>query len=248
MGHLLLLAGLYVLLYAGGLHAQVRYHRLAARGDTALPAPRVLASPAEPRGSTEEALTFSVPVLNTEGRVSGSVPAAEPPAAASTMSRVVIPAIGVDAKTIEVGWEVQQQNGQQVAVWQVAEYAVGHHKGSANPGEGSNIVLAGHVGGYGKVFLDLFYAAPGDEVLLYSQGQQYRYIVQERLLVDEEGAAPEQRAANARYIEPTGHEVLTLVTCWPPTGAERFRQRVIVRALPAGPQPAEAAPHSWTLR
>ncbi|NJO82972.1 MAG: sortase [Blastochloris sp.] len=177
-----------------------------------------------------------------------SVPSAPHPAAGSTIRRIVLPAIGLDAKTIEVGWDVHMQDGQEVAVWQVAEYAVGHHQGSANPGEGSNIVLAGHVGGYGKVFLDLFAAAPGDEVLLYSQGQQYRYIVHERLLVDEEGVPPAQRAANARFIEPTSSEVLTLVTCWPPSGADRFRQRVIVRALPAGAPPATSAPQPWTLR
>jgi hypothetical protein len=37
-----------------------------------------------------------------------------------------------------------------MAIWQVAEYAVGQHRGSANPGEGDNIVLAGHVGGFGQ--------------------------------------------------------------------------------------------------
>ncbi len=151
----------------------------------------------------------------------------------ATVERLVIPAINVDSKVIEVGWETVEENGQPISVWQVAEYAVGQHRGSANPGEGENIVLAGHVGGYGRVFKDLFYLKPGDEVIVYSRGQPYRYTVVERIVVDEEGVLPEQRLANARYIAPTGYEVVTMITCWPPNGPDKFKQRVIVRALPA---------------
>ncbi len=150
----------------------------------------------------------------------------------AAVERLVIPAIKLDSKVIEVGWETIEENGQLISVWQVAEYAVGQHRGSANPGEGDNIVLAGHVGGYGRVFKDLFYLKPGDEVIVYSRGQPYRYIVSERIIVDEEGVPPEQRLANARYIAPTGYEVVTMVTCWPPSGPDKFKQRVIVRALP----------------
>src|SRR6185503_9007519 len=161
-----------------------------------------------------------------------AVPDSAQAAKSPTVTRVSIPSIGVDSKVVEVGWDVEQQGGQQVAVWQVAEYAVGQHRGSANPGEGGNIVLAGHVGGYGKVFKDLFYVKPGDQITLYSAGQQYMYVVQERLLLTEEGVSAEQHAANAQYIAPTDHEVVTLVTCWPPKGPDRFTQRVVVRAVP----------------
>jgi LPXTG-site transpeptidase (sortase) family protein len=237
LGHLLILAGVYVLLYGGGVYATIEYRRMAARGDNNLPAPAVVLSPAQAaavpatdRGSTGD---FSAPVLSASGAILSTVPEATQQTNASTVSRIVIPSIGVDSKTIEVGWEIQEQDGQQVAIWQVAEYAVGHHQGSANPGEGGNIVLAGHVGGYGMVFRDLFYVQPGNEVLLYSNGQQYRYMVQERLVLDEVGVPLEQRAANARYIEPTTEERVTLVTCWPASGPERFTQRIIVRAMPA---------------
>jgi sortase A len=196
---------------------------------------------------------FTAPILSTasiDGQIAGAIPDAARAAHESTVTRVVIPSVGVDSKAVEVGWEVKEQNGQQVAAWQVAEYAVLPHRGSANPGEGDNIVLAGHVGGYGKVFKNLFYVRPGDQITLYSAGQQYLYVVQERLLLDEEGVSPEQRAANARYIAPTNSEVVTLVTCWPPTGPDKFRQRVVVRAAPFG---ANAAVQSqiqsnWTAR
>jgi LPXTG-site transpeptidase (sortase) family protein len=237
LGRLLVLAGVYVLLYMGGIYATIEYRRMAARGDNNLPAPAAVISPAQaaaiPAAKQDNTGDFAVPVLGTSGAILSTVPEETQQATASTVSRIVIPSIGVDSKTIEVGWELQEQDGQQVAVWQVAEYAVGHHKGSANPGEGGNIVLAGHVGGYGLVFRDLFYVQPGNEVLLYSNGQRYRYIVQERLVLDEVGVPAEQRAANARYIEPTDTEMVTLVTCWPASGPERFSQRIIVRATPA---------------
>lgn len=193
------------------------------------------------------------PVLTqaaTEGQLVVPVPEASPAPQPATISRLVIPSIGVDSKVVEVGWEVVEQNGQQVAVWQVAEYAVGQHRGSANPGDGDNIVMAGHVGGYGKVFKDLYYVQPGDAITVYSAGEQYLYVVQERLVVDEEGVSAEQRGANARYIESTGAEMVTLVTCWPATGPNKYSQRVIVRATPYRVDAAGQAPllTQWSVR
>ncbi len=263
VGNLLLLIGVYVLLYAGGLQVQIEYNRLAARGDNALPAPHVVARPQSfSTGAVPAA--FTAPVLEPPAWASNVWDGPEPPTDApfgSQVSRIVIPAIGIDWKVVEVGWEiVTDPDGQQVAVWQVAEYAVGHHHGSANPGEGDNVVLAGHVGGYGMVFRDLYYVQPGDEIIVYSGGEQYLYRVQERLVLDEENVPDEQRIANARYIQPTGTEMLTLVTCWPLEGPHQFSQRVIVRALPYGStfagdpaSPADPAnvvepPSSWGVR
>ena len=247
LGNLFMLAGVVLLLYVGGIYTQAEYDRYAARGDTDLPAP----APVIPRKDQEPA-PFVAPVLNggqaapADGRVVGVVPQVSADQRA-TISRIVIPSIEVDSKVVEVGWEVQQQGGQPVAVWQVAEYAVGQHRGSANPGQGDNIVLAGHVGGYGKVFKDLFYVKPGDQITIYSAGQQYLYTVRDRLLVTEEGVSAEQHAANAQLIAPTGQELVTLVTCWPPKGPEKFTQRVIVQAVPFT-APRSAGPSSWAIR
>jgi sortase A len=151
---------------------------------------------------------------------------------------------------VEVGWEVTEQNGRQVAVWQVAEYAVGHHRGSANPGEGSNIVLAGHVGGYGKVFKDLINVEEGDQIILFAGGQQYLYVVREQVIVHEEGVSPEQQAMNALYIAPTSEEMVTLITCWPDRGPEKFKYRIIVRATPYGASNDESLTNTegWNVR
>lgn len=254
LGNLLMLSGLYLLLYVGGLHAQIAYNRFAARGDSDVPPPAVAMPIAQPQPATPALPDiFTVPVLRrhpTETEHNATKPAATP--RGSTISRIVIPAIGVDSKVVEVGWQVQQQeDGSEVAVWQVAEYAVGHHRQSANPGEVSNIVLAGHVGGYGKVFRDLIALEPGADVTLYSDNQQYRYRVRTMLLVDEGNATPEQRAANAQYIAPTDEEVVTLVTCWPDSGPDAFNQRVIVQAVPYRTTRTEDAHQHhprWTIR
>ncbi|GEM_PF-368571 len=250
LGNLLLLAGAYLLLYVGGVYAQIEYNRQAARGDNDLP---LITDTVDTRAPVQaaESVAFSAPVLNIGGQVSSRVPNAEQAAHVSTISRLVIPTVAIDYKVVEVGWTIQEQANGSVAIWDVAEYAVGHHKGSANPGENSNIVMAGHVGGYGQVFRDLFYVHPGDPVTIYSDGQQYRYVVQERLVVDEENAPPEQRAANARYMEPSEDEVVTLITCWPATGPNKFTQRVIVRATPYGADLAESLHQeesAWTIR
>ena len=166
------------------------------------------------------------------GSVSSILPDTAPTDRVNTITRIIIPRIDVDSKVVGVGWEVKEVKGKQVAIWQVAEYAVGHHISSANPGEHDNIVLAGHVGGYGKVFRDLVKLQPGDRLSIYSAGQIYQYVVSEKVIVTEEGVSAEQQAENARYIAPSDTEMVTLVTCWPDTGPDRFKQRVIVRALP----------------
>ena len=249
LGNMCMLIGVVLLLYVGGIYSQAAFDRYAARGDTDLPAPAAVVPALD-----QEPAPFIAPILNNgstdaaEGQLVGTVPVANQAHTAS-ITRVVIPSIAVDSKVVEVGWDVQQQNGQDVAVWQVAEYAVGQHRGSANPGEGSNIVLAGHVGGYGKVFKDLYYVKPGDQITLYSAGQEYLYTVQERLLVTEEGVSAEQHAANAQLIAPTDHEVVTLVTCWPPKGPDKFTQRVVVQAIPFNAASAQAAGiSSWSIR
>lgn len=245
LGNLLFFSGIYLLLYIGGVYAYADFMRLAARGDSGIELPR---SAFVRQTTSREAPAFSAPattlnqpipnpalgepgpLLPSEGQI-----ASAPPLATTTQAlveRVILPSIKVDSQVVEVGWDVIEQDGQQVAVWQVAEFAVGQHQGSANPGEGGNIVLAGHVGGYGFVFRDLYWLRPGDPVILYSEGQAHHYVVSERLVVLEEGAPLETRLANAQLIGPTDYEVVTLVTCWPATGPDKFSQRVIVRAKP----------------
>jgi LPXTG-site transpeptidase (sortase) family protein len=252
LGNVLMLVGIVVLLYVGGVYANEEYGRYAARGDTDAPAPAVVVEPErriEPAPFTAPRLNADISAARVEGAVTSPLPEQIQADQRSLVSRVIIPSVGIDSKVVEVGWDIEEQNGQQFAVWQVAKFAVGQHKGSANPGEGNNVVLAGHVGGYGKVFKDLYYVNPGDQITIYSNSQQFLYTVTERLLVTEEGVSPEQQAANAQLIAPTDSEVVTLVTCWPPDGAQKFMQRVVVRAVPFTTGAANGhATSSWSIR
>ncbi len=257
--NLLMLIGAILLLYVGGIYADAEYNRYAARGDTDVPAPKPVipaieeAAPLLPSQRAEAEPAPFVPIVlnNTEavdGQVTSTVPNPVAATKESTITRLVIPKIDIDSKVVNVGWEIKVQKGTQYAVWQVAEYAVGHHLGSANPGDGTNIVLAGHVGGYGKVFKDLIKLSPGDQITLYSAGQQYLYIVTDKMLVTEEGVSPEKQAENAQYITPTDSEMITMITCWPPTGKDRFAERVIVRAVPFKNNEQGPAMSHWSAR
>lgn len=244
LGNSLMLFGILTLLYAGGLYSIDVYGRYAARGDSDVP----MAVVAETSDTEAEPAPFIAPMLNTSGAATtNATPAA--PEHHGTVTRIVIPSIKVDSKVVEVGWDMENINGQQVPVWQVAKYAVGQHQGSANPGEGGNIVMAGHVGGFGLVFKLLYYVKPGDQITLYSNGEQYVYVVKDRLIVQEEGVSPEQQAENAKLIGPTDHEMVTLVTCWPGSGPDKFTKRVVVQAVPFAPTVQTTTEQSsWAIR
>lgn len=144
-------------------------------------------------------------------------------------SRIVIPAIGLDARVIEVGWKTVQKDGKLINVWETADNAVGYHRYSAYPGQGGNTVLAGHHDIKGQVFRYLVDLEPGDRIVLYAGGEEYRYAVEGKYIVQEAGASEERRRENARWIAPTPDERLTLVTCWPYRSSTH---RLIVVAKP----------------
>ncbi len=260
MGNVLMLVGAYLLLYVGGLYADERYNLWAADGSSSIPLPSaaIVASTATPLpvhpSTTQPAPTVLQPVvpdvhadiephvrphiqINNPGdnrEISSSIPQTGSNWGDSTITRVVIPSIKVDRKVQQVGWHLEEQNGVQVAIWDVPKYAVGHNQGTANPGEAGNIVLTGHSGGSAYPFNDLYWVPIGSKVLIWSNGQQYSYTVSDRVIVDELGptVTDAQRHENARYIEETPSEQITMVTCWPLTGPLKFTQRIILHALP----------------
>ena len=262
LGNLLMLTGLYLLLFVGGLFADEQYNVYAAsgandvqtsvvaagRGDEVMPAvatplPRLApaasstTTPVQPsfEARTSRRLSMIEPDGGSEGQLTNALPAVPADGGPSTVTRIVIPAIEVDKKVVEVGWTVEQQpDGQAVAIWDVDKYRVGHHRGSSNPGVGGNIVLAGHSGGKAYPFNDIYYLKPGDLIQLYSNGEPHDYTVSEHLLLDEVGQPLEQRLENARYIGPADEELVTMVACWPLTGPDKFKQRIVIRAKPAG--------------
>jgi sortase A len=108
--------------------------------------------------------------------------------------RIRIPALDVDAPVVEGdGWE-QLKKG------------VGHHIGSANPGQRGNMVLSGHNDIYGEVFRDLNRLAPGDKIIVYARDKAYIYIVTEKHIVE---------PTDVQWLAPTKRPAVTLVSCYP---------------------------------
>lgn len=151
--------------------------------------------------------------------------------------RIVAPAIKLDAPVVEVGWVLVEKDGQMRSEWETASYAAGHHKNSAYPGQGGNIVLSGHHNIEGEVFRYLVDLQAGDLITLYTEdGGEFTYHVVEKLILPEASATEEQRRANAQYIAPTDEERLTLVTCWP-YWTNTHRLIIVAKPLPATPTP-----------
>ncbi len=121
--------------------------------------------------------------------------------------RLVIPKIAVDQQVFEGDSE------------QALESGVYHHADSAAPGEGDNVVIAGHR--VRRAFTLLYRLEPGDPVLLYWNGTEHDYRVDRVFTVGPD---------DTTILDPTDAEQLTLYTCRP-----RFlgNTRTVVTALPA---------------
>ena len=158
-------------------------------------------------------------------------PAPSPTPTPYILGRISIPRVGIDASIIAVSWHMEWLGGQQVAVWDVARNDAGWHRGTAAPGAAGNCVLSGHIKGTtGGVFRGLSDVVVGDEIwLATADGRTLHYTVDEALLLRETGADLVQRAANARYMDPTEDTRLTLITCWPDWA---YTHRVVVIARP----------------
>ena len=137
------------------------------------------------------------------------------PRAFSAPTRIRIPRINVDADVVEVAYSIREENGSRLTVWQVADYAVGFHLGSAYPGHAGNTVLAAHNNIRGRILRHLVDLVPGDDIYLYVGEQEFHYQVTQRMLVLETGVPEEIHRENAQWIQPTTDERLTLVSCWP---------------------------------
>ena len=154
--------------------------------------------------------------------------AAAPHAPRPAPTYLTIPSLGVDTDVMMVNASPTVVDGQAVAIWNVPGDAVGHHANSANPGEGENVVFNGHDDLGSAVFRDLWRVQPGAIIIVRAGDTTWQYHVETVLAPQEIGVPLAQRLANARYIEPTGDERLTLITCWP-AGTNDHRIIVIAR-------------------
>jgi len=115
---------------------------------------------------------------------------------------------------------------------------VGHLVTSVNPGDGGNIVLAGHNynnGGayWNGVFVNLKKLKPGDTITVSTEnGEQYSYLVQKVKQVPWTKLTKNELEKHQKYFWPTPHEQLTLITCGG-TNLWSWSARVYVVAFPS---------------
>ncbi len=220
-----------LLLLAGGLLA---YPYVSSRLAVFPPTPTPLPSTVPPPTITSVPPTPTLPHSHTSTLTCTHTPT-HPHSYTHTPTpalptRILIPAIGVDAPIMPVSWHAVEVGGQTQAAWDVpAMYAAGWHETSAPLGAPSNTVLNGHNTTNGEVFRDLYTLEIGDAIAVYADDISYAYAVSETLLLPEAGQPLEVRRENARYVMPTGDERLTLVTCHP-YGSLRYR--LIIVAYP----------------
>lgn len=119
---------------------------------------------------------------------------------------------------------------------------VGQLATSANPGEGGNIILVGHNYNNGwynweGVFVRLSSMQAGDEITLYTEnGGEFRYIVTKVKKVPWQNRNLAELEKHRKYLWPTDHEQLTLVTCGG-VNVWTWLARIYVVALPVTPAP-----------
>ncbi|HYP18859.1 MAG TPA: class D sortase, partial [Chloroflexia bacterium] len=126
-------------------------------------------------------------------------------------SRIRIPAMSLDSPVHEVTVNMGE--------WEVSPMDVGHHEGTANPGETGNVVLAGHRDINSALFRELDRLQPGDEVFVSNNLREYRYVVTESFVVGPN---------HTEVMDPTGDKRITLITCTPIGLAT---QRLVVTAI-----------------
>lgn len=109
-------------------------------------------------------------------------------------TRIVIRAINVDAPVV------------QGDSWEHLKKGVGHHQGTANPGQRGNMVLSAHNDVYGEIFRHLDQLKPGDEIVVYSGAQAFRYVVRQQRIVE---------PTEVSVMYPTRDATITLISCYP---------------------------------
>ena len=108
--------------------------------------------------------------------------------------RLQIPKINQDVPIVEGDGFEQLKKG------------VGHHIFSANPGEQGNVVLSAHNDIHGEIFRDLDHLEPGDEVIIFTEQQEFVYVVEQIRVVE---------PTRVEFMEPTENPTATLISCYP---------------------------------
>jgi LPXTG-site transpeptidase (sortase) family protein len=189
----------------------------------------------------------SPPVEEQGGSVQANVPeGAFAGPSAGPVVRLVIPSLHIDRAVVMVGLRRDADNRltwNTNALFSTSNRSdlVGQTITSANPGEGGNIILIGHNynnGWYANeaVFVNLLDLKPGSQITLYTEsGKEFRYTVESVKKVPWQEQNNAELEKHHKYMWPTDHEQLTLVTCGG-TNLLSWSARIYAVAVPAQSQ------------
>ena len=162
----------------------------------------------------------------------------EPVDPSQPIVRLKIPRLSVERAVVEIG-NHPEKGWDTDALFATKNRTdlIGHLQGSALPGEGSNIVLAGHNYDWGifqwnGVFFNLKQMRPGDKIAAFTQGgDRHIYVVEKVKEIPFTGGNDDELFKHAKHLGPTESERLTLITC---SGANllNWNKRVYVIAYP----------------
>jgi LPXTG-site transpeptidase (sortase) family protein len=191
---------------------------------TATTAPTATGAPTRTVAPTPAPTSTPQPILQPTPAPRGVLP-----------QNITIPDIRLDAPVVPIGWKIERIDGQNQAIWDVPNWhAAGWHNTSATVGVTGNTVFNGHNTLNGEVFRDLYKLEVGADIFVEgADGVTYAYRVGEKYILREAGQPLSVRLENARYIQETPDNRLTLVTCHP-YGSLANRLIVIAYPLPEG--------------
>jgi sortase A len=168
------------------------------------------------RRSIAERTPVAIPSLPPEAPLR---PAAAPaPPRSWTGGKIEMPRLGISAMVKEGDDD------------QTLRLAVGHIPGTAVPGEGGNVALAGHRDSFFRPLKD---ARIGDDIVLTTPEGRFSYTV-DRIEV----VSPTQ----VSVLAPTGRPSVTLVTCYPFHYIGHAPERFIVRGVRAAANESASGP------
>jgi sortase A len=231
-GVILLLAGALSLLPSISAASEVALEGTPADfGEEVLPLRPTVTPPPLASQITPEPILL--PASSPANVAAPSVPVRKPTPvdlAGNIPTRLVIPAIKLDAPVETAGWHTVDG----VSQWDVPDhFAAGWLMTSATLGKPGNTAITGHHNVAGEVFRNLVKLKRGDRIMIYSEDEPYYYEVTARKILPERGQPDEVRRDNARWIQPTSDERITLTTCWPYTSNTH---RLIIVAKPIEPE------------
>jgi sortase A len=109
-------------------------------------------------------------------------------------TRIIIPAINVDAPIVMGDGPEQLKKG------------VGQYIGSGDPGQPGNLVLSAHNDIYGEIFRHLDQLQPGDEVRIQTLTSTVTYVI---------GGWRQVEPTEVSVLSPTPTSTITLISCYP---------------------------------